>query len=68
MRAVEDGLGLGFVSARASAPAKARGQLNCVGLAGVNLSRHLYLAYAKNRSGDPLLARFLAFTSSYFGV
>ena len=68
MRAVEDGLGLGFVSARASAPAKARGQLDCVGLAGVDLSRHLYLAYAKSRSGDPLLAHFLVFIRSYFGV
>lgn len=61
LRAVEQGLGLGFVSARAAAQGQASGHLACVGLTGVDLRRDLYLAYLTQRAGDPLLAHFLSF-------
>jgi DNA-binding transcriptional LysR family regulator len=66
LQAVEQGLGLGFVSARASAQAQADGHLACVGLAGVDLRRDLYLAYSPQRAGDPLVAHFLDFARSQF--
>jgi DNA-binding transcriptional LysR family regulator len=61
LRAVEQGLGLGFVSARAASQVQASGHLACVGLIGVDLRRDLYLAYLPQRAGDPLLVHFLSF-------
>jgi DNA-binding transcriptional LysR family regulator len=61
LQAVEQGLGIGFVSARASASARTAGRLSCVRLSGVDLHRHLYLAYLPERIGDPPVARFLDF-------
>lgn len=65
LQSVEQGLGVGFVSARASAQAEADGHLACVRLTGVDLRRELYLAYAPRRAGDPLVARFLDFCRGY---
>ncbi len=67
LQAVGQGLGLGFVSARAAAQAEADGHIACVGLEGVDLRRDLYLAYLPQRAGDPLVARFLAFARERFG-
>ncbi len=64
LRAVEQGLGIGFVSARASAQAQEDGHVACVRLEGMDLVRDLYLAYRPERSGDPLVARFLSFVRS----
>lgn len=61
LQAVAQGLGLGFVSARAAAQTTADGHLACVRLAGVDLSRSLYLAVLPERVGEPLLARFMNF-------
>jgi DNA-binding transcriptional LysR family regulator len=61
LRAVEQGLGLGFVSARAATQVQTSGRLACVGLIGVDLRRDLYLAYLPRRAGDPLLVHFLSF-------
>jgi DNA-binding transcriptional LysR family regulator len=66
LQAVAQGLGLGFVSARASSQGQAGGRLACVGLQGVDLRRDLYLAYLPQRAGDPLVARFLDFARSRF--
>jgi DNA-binding transcriptional LysR family regulator len=66
LQGVEQGLGVGFVSARASAQAQADGHLACVRLAGVDLHRDLYLAYLPRRAGDPLVARFLEFCRCHF--
>jgi DNA-binding transcriptional LysR family regulator len=66
LQGVEQGLGVGFVSARALAQAQADGRLACVRIAGVDLSRDLYLAYLPQRAGDPLLARFLDFCRKQF--
>ena len=66
LQAVAQGLGLGFVSARASAQAQADGHLACVRLEGVDLRRDLYLAYLPQQSGDPLVARFLDFARAQF--
>jgi DNA-binding transcriptional LysR family regulator len=66
LQAVSQGLGLGFVSARAAAQAKADGHLACVGLKGVNLGRDLYLAYLPQRTRDPLLVRFLDYARAWF--
>jgi len=60
LQAVEQGLGLGFVSARAVATRDGQ-RLACVGLDGVDLSRDLYLAYLPPRLSDPLVAHFLEF-------
>lgn len=65
LQAVEQGLGVGFVSARAAAQAQADGHLACVRLAGVDLRRDLYLAYLPQRIGDPLLARFVDFAHNF---
>lgn len=65
LQAVAQGLGLGFVSARAAAQAHAAGHLACVGLDGIDLGRDLYLAYLPGRVGDPLIARFLEFARSH---
>jgi DNA-binding transcriptional LysR family regulator len=62
LQAVAQGLGVGFVSARASAQAQADGHLACVELEDVPLQRDLYLAYLPQRAGDPLVARFLDFS------
>ena len=64
--AVQQGLGLGFISARAAAQRQADGSLACVRLDGLDLTRDLYLAYLPARLGDPLVATFLAFTRSRF--
>ena len=61
LQAVAQGLGLGFVSARAAIQAIADGHLACTRLADVDLRRDLYLAYLPGRVGDPLVARFLDF-------
>lgn len=61
LQGVARGLGLGFVSARASAQAQADGHVACVRLAGVDLQRSLYLAYRPDRIGDPLVALFVGF-------
>ena len=66
LQAVAQGLGLGFVSARASAQAQADGHLACVRLEGVDLRRDLYLAYLPQQAGDPLVARFLDFARAQF--
>jgi DNA-binding transcriptional LysR family regulator len=66
LQAVEQGLGLGFVSARAAAPAQSGGRVACAGLDGVDLGRDLYLAYLPGRIGDPLVARFLEFARARF--
>jgi DNA-binding transcriptional LysR family regulator len=66
LQAVEQGLGLGFVSARAAAQAQADGHLACVRLSGVDLHRDLYLAYLPRRAGDPLVGRFLDFAREQF--
>lgn len=66
LQAVSQGLGLGFVSARAAAQAKADGHLACVGLKGVDLGRDLYLAYLPRWAGDPLLVRFLDYARAWF--
>jgi DNA-binding transcriptional LysR family regulator len=67
LQAVAQGLGLGFVSARAAAQAQADGHVACVGLEGVDLHRDLYLAYLPQRAGDPLVARFLHFARERLG-
>jgi DNA-binding transcriptional LysR family regulator len=66
LQAVEQGLGIGFVSARASAQAQADGHLACVRLEGIDICRDLYLAYLPQRAGDTLVARFLDFARSQF--
>jgi DNA-binding transcriptional LysR family regulator len=66
LQAVAQGLGLGFVSARAAAQAQADGHVACMALEGVDLRRDLYLAYQPQRIGDPLLARFLDFVREQF--
>jgi DNA-binding transcriptional LysR family regulator len=66
LQAVAQGLGLGFVSARAAAQAQADARLACVGLEGVDLRRDLYLAYQPQRAGDPLVAHFLDFARERF--
>ncbi len=68
IQAVEQGLGLGFVSARAAAQAQADGHLACVRLEGVDLCRDLYLAYLSRRAGDPAVAHFLNFARSQFAA
>jgi DNA-binding transcriptional LysR family regulator len=65
IQAVEQGLGLGFVSARACAQSEAAGRLARGQLAGIDLQRNLYLAYQPQRAGDPLVARFLDFARSH---
>jgi DNA-binding transcriptional LysR family regulator len=67
LQAVGQGLGLGFVSARAAAQAQTDGHVACVGLEGVDLRRDLSLAYLPQRMGDPLVARFLDFARGRFG-
>lgn len=68
LRAVEQGLGLGFVSARAAARAQREGRLACVGLDEVDLGRDLYLAYDPRRAGDPSVARFVEFARDRFAA
>jgi DNA-binding transcriptional LysR family regulator len=67
LQAVAQGLGLGFVSARAAAQARAEGRIGCVGLEGVDLRRGLYLAFLPERAGDPLVAHFLDFAWAQLG-
>ena len=64
LQAVAQGLGLGFASARAAAQVESDGHLACVRLAGVDLTRCLYLAVLPQRVGDPLVARFMDFARS----
>jgi DNA-binding transcriptional LysR family regulator len=61
LQAVAQGLGLGFVSARAAHQATADGHLACTRLADIDLGRDLYLAYQSGRVRDPLVAHFLDF-------
>lgn len=61
LQAVAQGLGLGFVSARASASMEADGRLACVRLSGVDLARSLYLAVVPERIADPIVSRFMEF-------
>ena len=67
LQAVAQGLGLGFVSARAASQAQEEGRIACIGLDGVDLRRDLYLAFLSERIGDPLVARFLDFASARLG-
>lgn len=67
LQAVQQGLGIGFVSARAAADAVTAGRVAWTRLAGVDLKRALYLAYLPQRIGDPLLARFMDFARSRYG-
>ncbi len=67
LQAVAEGLGIGFVSARAAAPAVRDGRLASLGLKGIDLRRSLYLAYLPQRAGDPLVAHFLAFARAHAG-
>lgn len=64
LQAVAQGLGLGFVSARAAAQSAADGHMACIRLSGVDLTRDLYLAVLPNRVGDPLIARFMDFAQA----
>jgi DNA-binding transcriptional LysR family regulator len=64
LQAVAQGLGVGFVSARAATRFESGGHLACVRLAGVDLRRSLYLAVLPGRAGDPLIARFLSLARS----
>jgi DNA-binding transcriptional LysR family regulator len=66
LNAVEQGLGLGFVSARAATAREGR-YLACVALDGVDLGRDLYLTYLPQRVGEPLVARFLEFARQRVG-
>ena len=66
LQAVAQGLGLGFVSARAATQARSAGRLACVGLKDVDLRRDLYLAYLPQRVSDPLISRFLDFARAQF--
>jgi DNA-binding transcriptional LysR family regulator len=66
LQAVEQGLGIGFVSARAAAAALADGRVAQVALRGTDLRRDLYLAYVPERVGDPLVGRFLKFARERF--
>lgn len=66
LHGVQQGLGLGFVSARASAQAQADRRVACVRLDGVDLRRDLYLAYLPHRVGDPLVTHFLDFARGQF--
>jgi DNA-binding transcriptional LysR family regulator len=66
LQAVMQGLGLGFVSARAAAQGQADGRLACVRIADVDLRRDLYLAYLPQRASDPLVNRFLDFARLQF--
>lgn len=66
LQAAAQGLGLGFVSARAAAQVQADGHLACVGLTGVDLRRDLYLAYLSQHASDPLVVRFLDFARGQF--
>lgn len=68
LQAVGQGLGVGFVSARAASQAQANGRLACVGLEGVNLGRDLYLAYLPEQAGDPVVVRFLDFARAQFDL
>ena len=64
LQAVAQGLGVGFVSARAATRFESDGHLACVRLAGVDLTRTLYLAVLPERVGDPLIARFMDFAKA----
>jgi len=66
LQAVAQGLGLGFVSARAAAQARTAGRLACVRLRDVDLRRGLYLAYLPQRVTEPPVARFLDFARAQF--
>ena len=61
LQAVAQGLGVGFVSARAATRFESDGYLACVRLAGIDLTRTLYLVVLPERVGDPLIARFMGF-------
>jgi len=61
LQAVAQGLGVGFVSARASAQAQQDGHVACLGLEDVALQPDLYLACLPQRMGDPIPVRFLSF-------
>jgi DNA-binding transcriptional LysR family regulator len=64
LQAVAQGLGVGFVSARAASQMAADGHLACVRLSGVDLTRDLYMAIRPERAGDPLIARFTDFAKA----
>jgi DNA-binding transcriptional LysR family regulator len=66
LQAVEQGLGIGFLSARAAEAALADGRVVRVSLEGIDLRRDLYLAYVPERLGDPLVGRFLKFARERF--
>jgi DNA-binding transcriptional LysR family regulator len=66
LQAVQQGLGLGFISARAATQRQAAGTLACVRLEGLDLTRDFYLAYLPSRLADSAVAAFLAFTRSQF--
>ena len=66
LQAVAQGLGVGFASTLAAAPAQAAGHLACVRVAGLGLQRDLYLAYLPERLAEPAVAHFLAFTRAHF--
>ena len=65
LQAVAEGLGIGFVSARAAAQTVRDRRLASLGLKGIDLRRSLYLAYLPQRAGDPLVAHFLAFARAH---
>lgn len=66
LRGVEEGLGLGFVSARAAAHAQANGHVAIVRVDSLDLQRDLYIAYQRNRAHEPLVRRFVEFARSRF--
>ncbi len=65
VQAVAQGLGVGFVSARACLRAQPDGHVTCVRLEGVDLYRSLYLAYKPQRVGEPVIGRFLDFARTW---
>lgn len=62
--AVAAGVGLAFVSSLAAGPALALERICTVEVEGAPLDRQFYLIYKSSRTGDPLLASFLASASA----
>lgn len=58
--AVEAGLGISFISRLAAGRAAAGGRIERIEVEEMNLSRHFYLAYNREREGERLLEEFAA--------
>ncbi len=68
IQAVEQGLGVGFVSSRAAAHSTAAGRLACLRLEGVDLRRSLYLARPSRPPGSRAIQAFLDFARAWVGA